>query len=366
MISSCNSHVNKIRSSYHNFSVSLKDDVGAIGQSILKQKPMGTEILALRDNWNLRSDHPPIGARVSGRDLDFNFASWNLMDTRSMFWVVQHDNQGLEGSIISREHFQYVDDEKQHTLRDASLAKEVVEKIISHPTHPKSIVGLQECSPSFVSLLKSELARPHLNFALINYLGTTLLIDQNKFHILEDRSPQNVFPKYPTRTVQDLVLKAKDKSKEFRVINTHLPGDPTAPSLQQLAEYLKKTFQKDYETFVMGDTNFNEVEVDFALHKAFSDGEIKADDLYEGNYSYFRRHSPSYATNMAPDVPRVNKQGGTGKYLTKKIDHILHYDPRRIWPNLMLEPEDVMKDLTSTVALLSEDSPWRATLPLKV
>lgn len=75
-----------------------------------------------------------------------NIASWNVLNAEYMSWVIEKNSQGLSRSLIAKEHI-YINGSKL-TIRDLHVI-ECVKSMLSHPTHPCSIICLQECSQAF-------------------------------------------------------------------------------------------------------------------------------------------------------------------------------------------------------------------------
>lgn len=279
-------------------------------------QPMGTFVGELQEKWQIPSDHLPIGMTFD----NLNLISWNVLDAEYMGWITKNE-QGLSRSIITDEHV-YIGDSKL-TIRDKHVV-DLILQTISHPTHPRSILSLQECSKPFIEELRSRLPA---HFEMISNHGDAVLLDRRRFEVVEAKEVSGIFTDAPHRTLQDITLRRLDNGQPLRLINIHLPGDPTKPGRFEFAQYLAKTFDPSLTTLAMGDMNFDELEMADAMKQAFQ------------NNSPFSLNSP-YCTNISPNV--LN---------SKAIDHFLVYSPNGASVELNT-PDQIMPGLAPVVALL--------------
>jgi len=280
-------------------------------------EPMGTYVGELQEKWKFPSDHLPIGMTLD----DLNIVSWNVLDVAYMNWVIEKNSQGLSHSMIADEHV-YIGD-SQLTVRDRHVADLVLETI-SHPTHPRSILCLQECSNAFIEELRSRLPA---HFEIISNHGEAVLLDRRLFDIVETKEVSGIFSDAPYRTFQDISIRRLDNGQLLRVVNVHLPGDPLKPGRFEFARYLANTLDPKVTTLAMGDMNFDELEMTDAMAQAFQ------------NQSPFSVYSP-YCTNISPVVFR-----------SKVIDHFLVYSPNES-SAILNKPEEIMSGLAPIVDLL--------------
>lgn len=280
--------------------------------------PMGTYVGELQERWQFPSDHLPIGMTYNG----INFASWNVLDTAYIDWVIEKNSQGLSRSLIADENV--LIEGSSLTIRDRHVV-DLILQMLNHPTLPKHFLSLQECGKPFLDDLQSRLPK---NFKLIANDGNAVIIDQNQFEIVQSKSIAGIFAYTPERTVQDITLQKKDSKETIRVVNTHIPGDPLKPARFEFANYLAKTFDPQVTTMAMGDMNFNELEMSDAVSKAFPQ-----------SIPPFAVYSP-YCTNISPY-----------SFVSKAIDHFLVYSANQK-PVRLLDPDQVISDLTKTAELL--------------
>jgi hypothetical protein len=280
-------------------------------------QPMGTYVGELQEKWQFPSDHLPIGMTFN----NLNFVSWNVLDAQYMSWVTEKNSQGLSRSMIADEHV-YIGNSKL-TVRDKHVV-DLILQTISHPTHPRNILSLQECSKAFIEELRSRLPA---HFEVISNHGDAVLVDRRCFEVVEAKEVFGIFADAPQTSFQDITLRRLDNGQPLRLVNVHLPGDPTKPGRFEFGQYLAKTFDPTLTTLAMGDMNFDELEMADAIKQAFQ------------NSSPFSVNSP-YCTNISPSV-----------FNSKAIDHFLVYSPSSSSFELST-PDQIMPGLAAVVELL--------------
>ena len=282
-----------------------------------KSQPMGTYVGELQELWQFPSDHLPIAMTLD----HLNFVSWNVLDAEYMSWVTEKNSQGISRSMIADEHV-YIN-QSRLTIRDRHIA-DLILQMVSHPTHPRSILSLQECSKSFIEELRQRLPS---YFEIISNHGNAVLLDRHCFDLTAAKEVSGVFSDAPYRSFQDISIRRRDNEQPLRLINAHLPGDPTQPGRFEFARYLARTFDPELTTIAMGDMNFDELEMEDAMKQAFP------------NNSSFSLYSP-YCTNISPDV-----------FKSKAIDHFLVYSPEKS-PVALNSPDEIMPGLNPIISLM--------------
>jgi hypothetical protein len=290
-------------------------------------EPMGVYVGELQEKWQFPSDHLPIGMSFE----NLNILSWNVLDAEYMNWVTEKNSQGLSRSLIADEHL-YIRDSKL-TIRDQHVV-DLILQTTSHPTFPRSIIALQECSQPFIEELHSRLPT---FFGIISNGDQSILFDQRLFSILSAKAYSGIFTNEPDRAVQDIMFRRLDNGKLLRLVNVHLPGDPTKPARFEFAKYLAKTFNPTLTTLCLGDMNFNELEMMDAMNQAFP------------SPSPFSLYSP-YCTNISPVT-----------FYSKAIDHFLFYSPDHS-PVALNNPNEIMPGLGAISALLQRSNSTRPSL----
>jgi len=273
----------------------------------------------LQENWKFPSDHMPVGIRID----NVNIASWNVLDTAYIDWVIEKNSQGLSHSLIAKENVPI--ENSKLTLRDRHVV-DLMLQMLHHPSYPKHLLSIQESGEPFLKELKTRLPK---NFTIIADKGNAIVINNLCFEILQAQSVNHVFSKELKRSFQDITLQHKDSDKKLRIINTHLPGDPAGPARIEFAKYLVKTLDPTSTTIAMGDMNFNEQEMQEALNQA--------QDIEE----FFSLYSPNYHTNISPYI-----------FTAKTIDHFIIHST--IKPTV-LTAEQVMIECAETVNLLTHE-----------
>lgn len=287
--------------------------------SLLATGAMGIYVGELQEKWRFPSDHLPIGMTFE----DLHVLSWNVLDARYMNWVIKKNSQGLKRSLIAEEHV-YIKDSKL-TIRDRHVI-DLLLQTLSHPTHPRSILSLQECGEPFLEELCLRLPT---YFEVIAHHGNAIILDKNHFTLVKAKEVCGIFAEDANRTFQEIHVRRLSNGETMRIINAHLPGDPTKPSHFEFTDYLSRTFNPTLTTFVMGDMNFNELEMSDALSHAFA------------NHSPFSLHTP-YPTDISPYV-----------FKSKAIDHFLVYSPAKS-AVVLNSADQIMPELSPMVRLLQE------------
>ena len=234
---------------------------------VTERKIQRVHVGKLKELWQYPSDHLPVGAEVN----KIKIVSWNVLNNAYMKWVIETDDQGLNGSMITDLHKPAGDG---LTLRERKVVQMVTEM-----TAPNHVIALQECSSVFISRLQKALPD---NWKLIRssdrYLvdQDVVLFNENALSYKPERSevPFDAYPSHPHKPIQNLYFETLGGSP-LRIFNTHIPGDPALPCRQEFANYVR-TAVSDYEpTVVVGDNNFERGQMEEAYTKAgFSDFEI--------------------------------------------------------------------------------------------
>lgn len=288
------------------------------GAPAFASEPMGSYVGELQEKWQFPSDHLPIGVSFNG----IGIVSWNVLDAEYIGWVIDKNSQGLSRSMIADLHI-FIGRSKL-TLRDRYVA-DMILQMINHPTHPKMVLCLQECSKPFIQYLAPIIPE---YFKIVPSHGNAILIDCRYFERSHSSEIAGVFGADQRRSFQDIYIRRLDNRQLLRIINAHLPGDPTKPAPDEFADYLANTFNPKVSTVVMGDMNFNEQEMGNGLIRAF------------GEHLPFSIHSP-YCTNVSPYV-----------FKSKAIDHFLIYQSAEQSVELN-HPAEILPNLERIVQLLT-------------
>lgn len=284
------------------------------------RKPVGDYVGKLEERWQFPSDHLPIGLSLK----NLHIASWNVLDAKHIWRTTKKNAQGLQNSMLTDEHV-YIGKTKL-TVRDRHVVYLILE-MIYHPTHPRSIIGLQECGKPFLEELTLHLPS---HFTFISHGDNALIFNTARFSLIEAEAPK-IFPREPKRSIQNIILQETNTGARLRMINVHIPGDPTQPGRTEFTNYLADSFTLNLPTIVLGDMNFNELQMEEALAQSFS------------NQSPFSLFSP-YCTNIDPIT-----------LYSKAIDHFMVYCPRTLVK--LNTAEEVLPSLEATLILLQKPKP---------
>jgi len=283
-------------------------------------QPKGIYVGQLQEKWRFPSDHLPIAMTFDGLGV----VSWNVLDAKFMEWVTEKDSQGLGRSMIADEHVAI--DGSNLTVRE----RHVADLILEMRGASRSILCLQECSEAFLQELASRLPS---HSKIFSSHGEAVVVDLLRFEVLSHHCVAKIFSDAPYRSIQELSLRSLDNGQLLRLVNVHLPGDPTKPGRYEFGNYLASTFDPAVALIATGDMNFNELEMKDAMDQAFA------------NQSPLSIHSP-YCTNISPYV-----------YLSKAIDHFLVYSPKQA-PIELSAPEELLHGLSEIVDLLEKVRLW--------
>lgn len=274
----------------------------------------------LHEKWQFPSDHLPIGIVVDGMEI----ISFNVLNDAYIEWIYK-DTQGLNHSLIT-ELDKKINDEGL-TLRDKYVI-DMILKMLSQSDN-RALLCLQECSPQFLKELENSLPS---NWNLIK--SDSKLSDQNvvlynsdKLKYIPEKSEISFdgYPCDPGRSILSLLFQKKD-GQNIRIFNTHVPGDPSLPGLDEFAKFIKDHSNPDEINVALGDLNFERNSLEKSLDKV----NLKGCDIY----------SP-YNTNIDP----LTKEG-------KCIDHIIVFGKKV--PSKELTPNEVLEGLQKTTDLIAK------------
>lgn len=233
----------------------------------------------LKDKWQFPSDHLPVASEIDGTKI----ISWNVLNDAYMDWVY-NDSQGLKGSMLTQLDVP-VTDKKGLTQRDLV----VIDMIKSMVNKNNGLISLQECGNPFLDELEKHLPK---NWQLIRSTQkpiedqNVILFNKNNlnYNSKESTISSDGFPTNPGRTIMNCSFERTD-GKNFRIFNSHLPGDPSLPGRYEFCDYLKKHSKENEIAVAMGDMNFEKFEMQEACDKQGLNATVV---------------SPKYGTNVDP------------------------------------------------------------------
>lgn len=225
----------------------------------------------LRDKWQFPSDHLPVGIEVRG----IRIISWNVMNNIYMKWVRKEDSQGLNGSMLTKLDEKVSDNGL--TLRDIFVAD-----MIQSMTEKGEVIALQECGAPFLEALKQRLPSQWEMVKSFDQRDDqdVILFNKERLNLAVSNTSTTAFPSIPNRPLQDTLF-----TNDLRIINGHIPGDPTKPGREEFAKYVFDHHRNGTVTVALGDNNFERNEMIEAYRKA--------------GFTDFSLHSP-WQTNIDP------------------------------------------------------------------
>jgi len=276
----------------------------------------------LHEKWKFPSDHLPVGIEVDGVKI----ISWNVLNNAYMEWVTTKDSQGLNGSMIS--DLDKVVQPNGLTQRDL-----IVVDMVASMMNSGQVVALQECGAPFLEALQERLPS---HWQMVKSFDTprvdqdVILFDKSRltYHPNQSEVTKDSYPSVPNRSLQNTLFSriGEEPGRDIRVINAHIPGDPTLPVKEEFAKYVHDIHSDNQITVALGDNNFERDEMIRAYERM--------------GFSEFSLHSP-WKTNIDP----------YGKH-SKAIDHLFVAGGAF---SRDLTPDEVLQNgnLRETIALLN-------------
>lgn len=201
-------------------------------------------------SWQFPSDHLPRGATIG----NFHIAFWNILN-KNYLGHIEENTQGLRHSSILKDN---VPAERGHTLtiREVIIGEMILE-MINHPTHPRSLIALQETHPDVHKYLKQHLPKRWMIATPPNQPDSEdiFLYDGDVFE-LTDLEAVKYSPEFP-KTIFTITLREKASNKMFRFLQSHIPGGPinSAGGCAKFSEEAIKQFDPSLTMALMGDMN---------------------------------------------------------------------------------------------------------------
>lgn len=232
--------------------ISLQPNLAVLAEE--KTSTWSFPVGELGERWVLPSDHLPVGGTVG----NIHFVIWNILSSHALHYI-EDNGQGLRDSFIMASNIPADDG---LTLREVVIIDQISE-MIEHPTHPRSLIALQETSPTVYHKLKQSLPQ---NMRILPPLtgdlyGDVFIFDANIFTYIDHE-----YQKYKCsrkNTIATLVLKEKATGLVYCFVQSHVPGGPAAnsyPARVELSRAIFDNYTNNYTPFkaiiiVMGDMN---------------------------------------------------------------------------------------------------------------
>lgn len=202
-------------------------------------------------SWNFPSDHLPVGLKAG----NIHAASWNVLNTRYIYHILTNQ-QGLKESLIVTANIAE-DMQSALTIREKMILGQVLE-MLEHPTHPRSILSLQEVGDSLYEELKRSLSTDKVIVTVSPDdlgAGDIFIYDSSVFEWC--RMVSGVYQSRPKNTYMTLALKEKETGLLYHFVQSHVPAAPGVSSLarMELVREILSHFDPKAITIVMGDMN---------------------------------------------------------------------------------------------------------------
>ncbi len=275
--------------------------------------------------WKFPSDHLPIGATIG----DFHIACWNILNKKYLFHI-EENTQGLKDSSILKDNIP-IRGSKTLTLRELTIGCQILE-MINHPTHPRSLIALQETHEDVLTFLKAQLP---FSWAILTPPNQPksediFIYNTDIFQFISLDAVQYT-PQLP-KTIFTITLLEKSSGRSFRFVQSHVPGGPkSAEGCAKFSQEALRQYDPHLTTVLMGDMNQSPCTIEEALNQA-------AEGLNIPQPFY---HLPvTYATHV------------NTKLEASWIDNFFVYVAKLDTVQATYKPEEVCSALISVVQLL--------------
>lgn len=214
----------------------------------------------LGELWQFPSDHLPIGATLES----FHIALWNVLNKKYLHFI-EENTQGLKNSSILKCNVP-VCQNGSFTVREMMIAAQIFE-MISHPTHPRSLIALQETHVDLLNFLKTNLPSSWVILTPPDQPNSQdiFLFDADIFEAVNLAAV-----KYsPLFTIFNVTLREKTSGKLFHFIQSHIPGGAinSPVGCAKFSGEALRQYDKDLTIVLMGDMNQSPAVIERALCK---------------------------------------------------------------------------------------------------
>jgi hypothetical protein len=227
-------------------------DVLSASQMLMEEKTSSKSYYVgeLGTAWQFPSDHLPVGASID----NIHFALWNTLNTEYLHWI-EKNGQGLRDSLILKANIPLSENSNLTVREDVVL--EYIMKMLQHPTHPRSVLALQEvggCLFRELSLRLPDFMQVFPKNADEQEIEDIFIVDTRIFDILDFELSHYTFAQ---NTIIRMTLREKATGLSYRFIQSHVPGGPvnSLPARIELAEKVMQEYHDDTISIVLGDMN---------------------------------------------------------------------------------------------------------------
>lgn len=211
-------------------------------------------------SWEFPSDHLPVGVSIN----DLHFACWNILNKEWLEYI-EMNTQGLKHSSILRDNIP-CSEGSSLTIRERFIGESILH-MVQHPTHPRSLIALQETNRDVIDFLQSQL--PSSWRILISELEPEdiFLYDSNVFEPMNTKVVNYTLP--VSNIIFTVDLREKNTGKGYRVIQSHIPGGPKSPAAcTEFAHEVLQQHDENLAIILMGDMNQPPSYINAALQRA--------------------------------------------------------------------------------------------------
>ncbi len=222
----------------------------------------------LGKKWQFPSDHLPRGMSIGNTHIAF----WNILNKNYLNHILEN-TQGLRDSSIMSDNYP-VSGSSNLTVREL-ISIEMIMGMINHPTHPRSMIALEEAHQDVITYLKETLPK--------NWVISTppsqptsqdvFLYDKKVFELIGVRAIR--YTENLPKCIFTLTLMERSTGEIFRFVQSHVPGGPGSDEgCRKFAEEAINQYQSEETTILMGDTNAAPSVIQAALKKASEKAEL--------------------------------------------------------------------------------------------
>ncbi|MBA2726673.1 MAG: hypothetical protein H0U49_00670 [Parachlamydiaceae bacterium] len=241
----------------------------------------------LGKKWQFPSDHLPRGMSIGNTHIAF----WNILNKNYLHHILEN-TQGLRDSSIMSDNYP-VSGSSSLTVREL-ISIEMILAMINHPTHPRSMIALEEAHPDVITYLKDALPKSWVISTPPSQPSSqdVFLYDKKVFELVGVRAIryQDNLPK----AIFTVTLMERSSGEIFRFVQSHIPGGPNSDAgCKKFAEEAIKQYQEEETTILMGDMNAPPSTLQAALKKASENSNLKTQP-----YHYVAIDHPSHMNTL--------------------------------------------------------------------
>jgi hypothetical protein len=219
----------------------------------------------LGERWQFPSDHLPIGASMG----HFHIAFWNILNKKYLDYI-ENNAQGLQKSAIMKDNIPF-QSESSLTLREFKTVSIILE-MLAHPTHPRSLIALQETHEDVLHSLRDLLPPQWVIVTPPDQFKSQdiFIYDRDVFEFIGVEAIK-YSPESP-KTILALTLKERVTGENYRFIQTHIPGgaENGPEACAKFADEAMRQYDESMTIVLMGDMNQSPYVIEKALSIASS------------------------------------------------------------------------------------------------